>query len=326
MKQRILWIDALRGFLILIVILGHALQHGDYYHSVAWNLIYSFHMAAFFAVSGYANYWSTMNGKTLLRRTEQLLLPFFSWTLLVALRSGDFLNTLIDEVLHPKMYWFIFALFFIFAIFQAAQLLAKRLKVNSVICMIGLWLILTGLMLLFDFRYLGFQYVAFYFIFFVMGYYVNHYKWQPKLWFTIMIGGGWFVLALFWRMQEVSPILSSINFVPSSFLIFAYRFVTAVLGSLFLLFVSSKVFVDNDSKTNNFLAYLGRESLGIYIIHIFIATYWSTYLARLLGSDTAILFVILDFFVKFCISIVSVELIKRIPYVRFFLFGIKHKK
>lgn len=58
MKQRLLWIDALRGILILTVILGHALQHGDYYHRLPWNIIYSFHMAAFFAVSGYANYWS----------------------------------------------------------------------------------------------------------------------------------------------------------------------------------------------------------------------------------------------------------------------------
>lgn len=326
MKQRLLWIDAFRGGLILIVILGHALQHGDYNHNVAWNIIYSFHMAAFFAVSGYVNYWSKISGKTLLRRTEQLLIPFITWTIFVAIRSGDFQTTLLSEVLHPKMYWFIFSLFFIVVIFFTLQWIANKLRCRSIICMVGEWLFFIGLMLFVDVRCFGFQYVAYYFFFYGLGYYVNHYKWQPKLWFTIMIGGGWFVLALFWRMQEVSPILSSISFVPSSFLIFAYRFVTAVLGSLFLLFVSSKVFVDNDSKTNNFLAYLGRESLGIYIIHIFIATYWSTYLARLLGSDTAILFVILDFFVKFCISIVSVELIKRIPYVRFFLLGIKHKK
>ena len=50
-RNRLLWADALRGLLILIVVLGHSLQHGDYENRISWNIIYSFHMAAFFVVS-----------------------------------------------------------------------------------------------------------------------------------------------------------------------------------------------------------------------------------------------------------------------------------
>lgn len=54
-NKRLLWADALRGLLILSVALGHSLQFGDYNNRLSWNIIYSFHMAAFFVVSGYVS-------------------------------------------------------------------------------------------------------------------------------------------------------------------------------------------------------------------------------------------------------------------------------
>lgn len=54
--QRLVWADSLKGILILLVVLGHAIQ-GVYTDNVEtdrlWNVIYSFHMPAFFAISGY---------------------------------------------------------------------------------------------------------------------------------------------------------------------------------------------------------------------------------------------------------------------------------
>ena len=55
-KQRLIWADSLKGILIVLVVLGHAIQ-GVYGEDVEsnriWNIIYSFHMPAFFAISGY---------------------------------------------------------------------------------------------------------------------------------------------------------------------------------------------------------------------------------------------------------------------------------
>lgn len=47
MRERIDYIDKARGVLILLVIIGHIFQSG-YVH----NLIYSFHIPAFFIISG----------------------------------------------------------------------------------------------------------------------------------------------------------------------------------------------------------------------------------------------------------------------------------
>lgn len=60
--KRLIWADALKGYLILTVILGHAIQYclpdGLCEVNYWWKLIYSFHMAAFIAISGFVNYKS----------------------------------------------------------------------------------------------------------------------------------------------------------------------------------------------------------------------------------------------------------------------------
>ena len=59
MHQRLIWADSLKGWLMILVILGHAIQTvlgDDVDSSHAWNIIYSFHMPAFMAVSGWFTY------------------------------------------------------------------------------------------------------------------------------------------------------------------------------------------------------------------------------------------------------------------------------
>lgn len=53
--MRLSWVDAYKGILILLVVLGHSIQYrlGDgCFNNTLWNVIYSFHMPCFFAVSG----------------------------------------------------------------------------------------------------------------------------------------------------------------------------------------------------------------------------------------------------------------------------------
>ena len=48
--NRIVWIDSLKGFLIILVVLGHAIQvvlGSECFNNHIWNYIYSFHMATF---------------------------------------------------------------------------------------------------------------------------------------------------------------------------------------------------------------------------------------------------------------------------------------
>lgn len=59
MKQRLIWPDLLKGWLMILVILGHAIQtalRDACFDNHVWNLIYSFHMPCFMAISGWFMY------------------------------------------------------------------------------------------------------------------------------------------------------------------------------------------------------------------------------------------------------------------------------
>ena len=61
MKQRLVWSDSLKGLLMLLVMMGHAIQYTlgntECEKNHVWNYIYSFHMPAFMEISGYLGYW-----------------------------------------------------------------------------------------------------------------------------------------------------------------------------------------------------------------------------------------------------------------------------
>ena len=90
-QKRLIWADAAKGWLILLVIMGHCIAatigndaaNVDYW----WCLIYSFHMPAFFAISGFFAYRAHVTkqyiniGKIISRRFQQLMVPFLLWSI-----------------------------------------------------------------------------------------------------------------------------------------------------------------------------------------------------------------------------------------------------
>ena len=86
--MRINYVDNLKGFAIILVIVGHVIQYlysPDFYDGVVvFRYIYSFHMALFMMLSGFT---LDMNRDISLKifiekikkRALQLLLPFFFW-------------------------------------------------------------------------------------------------------------------------------------------------------------------------------------------------------------------------------------------------------
>lgn len=64
-SKRLLWTDSLKGWLMILVVFGHAMQSvmpDGCFHNHLWNMIYSFHMPAFMTVSGYFAYRVHRNG------------------------------------------------------------------------------------------------------------------------------------------------------------------------------------------------------------------------------------------------------------------------
>lgn len=96
-KQRLIWADSLKGWLMVLVVLGHAIQYvmpEGCFNNRLWNIIYSFHMPAFMAISGWFAFKPSKpkegNFNIIQRRFCQLIIPFILWTLIPMTLSLNF--------------------------------------------------------------------------------------------------------------------------------------------------------------------------------------------------------------------------------------------
>lgn len=139
-KKRIIWIDSIRGVLIILVVLGHAIQSSlrdACFQNHLWNLIYSFHMPAFMAISGWFAFSTTtknINVGLCKRRFDQLMVPYLSWSLLRYVISMDYsIENLSRIVIDPDSYfWFLWVLFWIKVIFILNQKIAERYHMDEI--------------------------------------------------------------------------------------------------------------------------------------------------------------------------------------------------
>lgn len=78
-QNRILWLDALKGYAILLVMLSHTL----YYNNVM-GILYSGFMPLFFIASGYTDN-KTLTRDVVIKKSKRLLIPYFFYGLMGSL-------------------------------------------------------------------------------------------------------------------------------------------------------------------------------------------------------------------------------------------------
>ena len=302
MKQRLVWADSLKGLLILLVVLGHAIQYTMVDEGCEknrlWNYIYSFHMPAFMAISGYLSYRAgggTNRLSIIYKRCIQLVIPYLLWELIYYLTKGSIsLNSMVNIFLRPY-FWFLWVLFFIIVTFQFGGWISEKFKAKQEIIIIGLGLLYTAIMIFCNVRVLGFQFIAYYYMFYIFGYYIHRY---PKLVIThgsilTLLVVIWGVLAWFWNMHELPPLLASIP-LPSTMMQYAYRFVTGLIAVYSLLCIAPQLLNSITILNKPFIS-LGQISLGIYVVHLLLIPYITNYISLFfegIGNIIIISFVI----------------------------------
>lgn len=315
---RILWADRLKGLLIVLVVLGHAIQEtlgGDCFNNHLWNIIYSFHMPAFMAVSGFLNY--RMGGgisnrlSIVYRRFQQLLIPFVLWTLIKILIYPPYrVSTFVNAFLYPDgTFWFLWVLFFISVFFYLGDWMGEKLRIKQEIVIIAMCIGFALLMVLADIRIGGFQFIAYYFLFYSLGYYLNKYKRviTSKYW---VLGGlviVWAMMAWFWNMHQIPFFLEPIP-LPVSLMQYTYRFITAAIA-VYVLFGVAPLFLNNDSKGAKPIVKLGRISLGIYTVHLILMPF----IVRMVSGVTSstLLTVVSSFIICLAFSWIIVYLLNK---------------
>lgn len=192
---RYLYLDNLKGLLIILVILGHAIQFtiSDYQHVFLFRFIYSFHMPLFFMISGYLTFKTQYNSKLIQKRATQLLVPFVTWAFLTPiLESGtpDVIRSFTALLYPDNGLWFLYNLFVYCAVFNLTELFAcKGIRQEHLFAVAVLLLYLA--MAIFRTRFNCSQ-LCWYLPFFTMGYYLRKYECKIKniKVLAITFGGG----------------------------------------------------------------------------------------------------------------------------------------
>ena len=322
-RVRLKWIDALRGVLILLVVLGHCIQVAlgrGCEDSPLYRIIYSFHMPAFFAVSGYLSYHHHHRDRWYVfhRRFLQLMVPFFIWSLIaIGVFWSNFWSRLKDVFVHPDIgIWFLWALFWVQAVFLVADWLSEKIRIKQVVGECLMAFVLIVVFVLTEFRILGYQFIAFYLLFFLVGYYYHKYRdSMPRNgWLLAFLTLVWGILAWFWHRHQLPSFLSWVPY--PSIVLYAYRFLTAFLACYVLLSIGPACL--NRSKK---LAAFGKVSLGIYVIHVLFCARVVQLLASSFGQDHYWLTVAISFIVVSGVSFGISWLLSRNRYTARFLLG-----
>lgn len=285
-KKRLCYIDSLKGFAILLVVIGHvfdgyinATMYTEHtvFMSSAYNLIYSFHMPLFFIVSGYVfrvAYFKDENSPkpSLKSQIINVILIYVLFSILFGafkIVCGQFTNsdTTIKSILmifikpiYP--YWYLYILIFFYLIFSRKKVLeCNNIVILSVLIIASC---LSGFIKSEFSGYFEIKHFLFYLVFFFIGelLYTNKLKLISNLYVTIIL----FIISIA-LMFAYRDGLALYNEKHAYNTLAVWNFFIALGISLMLFLIFKKLFSNENLLHVKFFSFLGRYSLEIYVIH-----------------------------------------------------------
>ena len=139
-KPRLEWLDALRGFTMILVVANHVSQMGFEQHSKlssSLSFLLLFRMPLFFFVSGFLAYkasqvWNLSGLWQLVKKKlrVQLIPTAVFFILFCAIICNNFLNSIVNNLHSPTKggYWFTIALLWMFIIYYLFSYAESKLK------------------------------------------------------------------------------------------------------------------------------------------------------------------------------------------------------
>lgn len=299
--KRIEWIDALRGFAILLVVMGHIYDKGFGIEGTTFNNFYNgFHMPLFFFISGC--FFKQCDLKTFLfKKLRRLWQPILMLEIIPII--------LMNKIGQQKLGWFPPTLILTTSLFYITYYICSKIKTDSfIVLLIGclaIWLLL-------DYAYLrGMNFPYFLntlksFPFFVMGYY-----WMKNPFFHTLVfnkyvlGGSLIGYALFMH-----------NFAWNHTISVAAFFAIVILVNYFKNIKNKRLL--------NYLSLLGTCSFEIYYFHMLFVPHLHK-LSYLLINNYAFIFsflvTLLLAFIIIMFVIVVISLLKQTVWLHSLLFG-----
>lgn len=340
MKQRDKSIDTIKGFLIICVVIGHAIANYnpvDCFVNPIFMLCYSFHMYLFFFVSGYlTGNRDELDKEWLKRRVTRLFVPYAVWTLIKFLTS-----TVLEKSVTSFLYvlivspvrWFLLILFIIEVLLYIVLKLTKK-TIHQILLFIMMYVAFYAFGICLGHVGHNFKLAAIYMPFYVGGYFIrNKHIVLSKT--KCLVFCGLYPLSLFFYSIEnherilamVDDVLKRIGFNSDLYTVtfkviekliipFYNHIVVASLGCVFwwtvIRFLHKKL--GDDNKVLQVISFVGRFSLQIYMLsdYFFMFSLGNDLLNVLLATFLGVVGpCIIAYFVK-----------KRLPNLSKVLFGV----
>lgn len=274
--------DIIRGFAMLLVVLGHTISGTvrDYSNSLLFQAIWTLQMPLFIIISGYVTRYSrpiTRKNdlwKFIKKRSLAYLLPWMVWSIIV--RGLIFGQTYFLDLKHmlwhmDSGYWFLITIWSISMIFGLADFLSNRYFKNrptnilTHLVLFGIGLI--GLVVLGYFTEIEFfsiKLTLYYSPIYLIGYIYGQIQDQLLLKAKIKTIINYIIIV------SLGLWLASINRIDffggeDSIRIAIERFITSILGCIAIIGLFAKI---NDKASSfKFIKWVGVHSLEIYLTH-----------------------------------------------------------
>lgn len=286
-KTRLVYIDSLKGFAIILVVLGHIIQFmyspNNFDNNRIYRYIYCFHMPLFMMLSGfvtpvrYENFQQVIH--KLKKRFMQLVIPFISWSALDCLLIGS--NDVFRVLRYPDYgLWFLWVLFWINTFYIIGLWVLKFIKPSYIyISILIVYIVLRLLCMVFSGNY-GIGLMILYYPFFSIGSILGFMIFAPSPpthiiqicnLKKILLSNVIIILFLFYVISgffwyRISP-LTEENWITELNSMSLYRFLVPLSGC-FLFFLLFYI-IDKRSKILQRLNLhkIGMYTLPIYAIH-----------------------------------------------------------
>lgn len=344
MTKRIEYIDAMRGFIMLLVVMHHIGYGCMGLSNFIWHeFVPTFCMPLFFFISGWAFYnidrvWTVSSAKGALRnKLTTLIVPtcLFLFLYLYITEALDFRSLGNDKM----GYWFTFVLFEFFCIYILAEyfLNKKNQKKNefyvglaavtlSILSFcyakyyvqyteeLGRWKIILGFLCFTKFKH---------FLFFWLGtltkrYYSDFIKFTNNRY--VILGG----VLLFLMMIVETP---HVDYVYGEYLLYVLLALAEICVA-FTFFRVHEIHFSQVKVLGRIFQFVGRRTLDIYLLHYFFLPYNLEFIGSFLkkGDNRIIdmLFILPLSIWIIAICLIVSEIIRLSPLLAHYLFGLKN--
>lgn len=306
-------IDAIKGFAILLVIIGHLMQKSlaDFDHNIIWRFIYSFHMPLFFFVSGFLAFFTKKSQIDLVfNRFKSLIVPFFVWAVVYYFfreqSKQTFYYYMKNVIVTPDLgLWFLWVLFFCYVLL----VFIKSLSIKSYLGFLVVIVALFASTILIKENFFGINLISKQFPFFFLGFITNQYNeiiFEKINKFKFVVLTSFVLSALFWMRKDDPLFYKYLNL--GSLFKMGYIIFVGVLGifTTFICFFSIKV--DSPNILLSSLTFIGKHTLAIYSIH-FILLDWIS-LSNI--SDSLYIYILIFYTLIVAILCIMIEYVMSI--------------